>query len=188
MLAGWALCGCLLGPLWRTLCALQAAGLCQSRSSSPALCAPIFQTPRTPAAPPWAVRTPAPAALRLRAHPAQCFQRITALGARAVAYYTRAAAARQLLFPASAEPPPADAAAGARRSGAGAPAGSSGGAGGGGSHGAAVSAGLEALECLLLWLACYSDLFTRPCSATGKLLCWEPCSAVPLPPVVRPFK
>ncbi|KAI8477355.1 MAG: hypothetical protein J3K34DRAFT_476665 [Monoraphidium minutum] len=116
------------------------------------------------------------------ASPHQCFQRITALAARAAAYFTRAAAARQLLAP-----PPALAAAEAAAAAAAA---GSGGAGGGGAGGGAGGGGaaLEALECLLLWLACYSDLFSRPCSATGKLLCWEPGSAVPLPPVVRPFK
>lgn len=102
----------------------------------------------------------------------QCFQRISALAARAAAYFLRTAAAKELLSLAPAE---------ARKGGA------SGGGGGGGGDGTG-GGGPEALECLLLWLACYSDLFSRPCTATGKLLCWEPGSAVPLPPIVRPFK
>ena len=53
---------------------------------------------------------------------------------------------------------------------------------------AAEAAALDALERLLLWLATYSDLFSRRCAATGRLLCWEQGSAAPLPPVVRPFR
>jgi hypothetical protein len=123
---------------------------------------------RASRAPPLARRPP----LAPRAPPAaQCFQRISALACRAAAYFLRSAAARQLL---SERPPGGEAAGG-------------GGEKGGGDQGGGA-AGLDALECLLLWLSTYSDLFSRPCSATGKLLCWEPASAVPLPPVVRPFK
>jgi len=103
----------------------------------------------------------------------QCFQRITALAARASAYFVRAAAARELLAAGSAAEAASTAAA------------KQGSSSGSTSKGAA---GLAALECLLLWLATYSDLFSRPCSVTRKLLCWEPGSAVPLPPVVRPFR
>jgi hypothetical protein len=115
------------------------------------------------------------------ASPHQCFQRVTALAARAAAHFLRAAAARQLLGGGSGA---ADAAAAAADPAAAAGKGGSGGSGSGGGG----AAGLDALECLLLWLSTYSDLFSRPCHATGKLLCWEPGSAVPLPPVVRPFK
>lgn len=44
-----------------------------------------------------------------------------------------------------------------------------------------------ALECLLLWLAAYDDLFSRPCDVSGKVVAWAPASNVPLPPVVRPY-
>jgi hypothetical protein len=44
-----------------------------------------------------------------------------------------------------------------------------------------------ALECLLLWLACYDDLFSRPCDVSGKIMAWEPATAIPLPPVLRPY-
>jgi hypothetical protein len=114
-------------------------------------------------------------------HTSQCFQRISALASRASTFFLRSAAARQLLTA------PVDKSQGGVAAAAGAPGG--GGLGGGNSsEGGSGSAGLDALECLLLWLSTYSDLFSRPCSATGKLLCWEPASAVPLPPVVRPFK
>eukprot|EP00775_Hariotina_reticulata_P011143 gene11143-11296_t len=44
-----------------------------------------------------------------------------------------------------------------------------------------------ALECLLLWLASYDDLFSRPCAVSGKLIAWEPATAIPLPPILRPY-
>lgn len=51
----------------------------------------------------------------------------------------------------------------------------------------AVSPGGVALEDLLLWLASYRDLFSRPCAISGKVLALEPASMHPLPPVFRPF-
>ena len=44
-----------------------------------------------------------------------------------------------------------------------------------------------ALEALLLWLACYDDLFSRPCDVSGKVVTWAPGTATPLPPYVRPY-
>mmetsp|Transcript_21006 Transcript_21006/g.46060 ORF Transcript_21006/g.46060 Transcript_21006/m.46060 type:complete len:374 (-) Transcript_21006:249-1370(-) len=44
-----------------------------------------------------------------------------------------------------------------------------------------------ALEDLLLWIAGYRDLFTRPCCMTGTLLAWDPSTHFPLPPIFRPF-
>ncbi|GAB4814677.1 hypothetical protein N2152v2_001723 [Parachlorella kessleri] len=44
------------------------------------------------------------------------------------------------------------------------------------------------LELLLLWLATYSDLFSRPCSATGALLSADPQNGTLLPPVYRPYR
>eukprot|EP00887_Chlorella_sp_A99_P007030 scaffold2.g7030.t1 len=44
------------------------------------------------------------------------------------------------------------------------------------------------LELLLLWLATYSDLFTRPSSATGRLLAADARQAGLLPPSFRPYK
>ncbi|KAK9915139.1 hypothetical protein WJX75_005241 [Coccomyxa subellipsoidea] len=46
----------------------------------------------------------------------------------------------------------------------------------------------SALEDFLLFLCTYRDLFTRPCSATGKFLALDPVSNQLLPPIVRPFK
>lgn len=46
---------------------------------------------------------------------------------------------------------------------------------------------LYALECLLWWLACYDDLFSRRCAVSGSLIAWEPATAIPLPPVLRPY-
>ncbi|EIE22212.1 hypothetical protein COCSUDRAFT_33454 [Coccomyxa subellipsoidea C-169] len=45
-----------------------------------------------------------------------------------------------------------------------------------------------ALEDLLLYLSTYRNLFTRPCSATGKLLALDAVTNQLLPPIVRPFK
>ncbi|BDA43182.1 probable mediator of RNA polymerase II transcription subunit 27 at C-terminar half [Coccomyxa sp. Obi] len=53
---------------------------------------------------------------------------------------------------------------------------------------AASLASSSALEDLLLYLSTYRDLFTRPCSSTGKLLALDPVSNQLLPPIVRPFK
>jgi hypothetical protein len=44
-----------------------------------------------------------------------------------------------------------------------------------------------ALEALLLWLASYDDLFSRPCSVSGKVVMWAQGSAAPMPPYVRPY-
>ena len=49
------------------------------------------------------------------------------------------------------------------------------------------SPGVVALEDLLLWLASYRDLFSRPCCVSGRLMALEAASQVPLPPVFRPF-
>eukprot|EP00878_Enallax_costatus_P004330 GHUV01004561.1.p1 GENE.GHUV01004561.1~~GHUV01004561.1.p1 ORF type:complete len:467 (+),score=129.22 GHUV01004561.1:60-1460(+) len=48
-------------------------------------------------------------------------------------------------------------------------------------------AALYALECLLWWLACYDDLFARACAVSGSLIAWEPATAIPLPPLLRPY-
>ncbi|GBF90892.1 hypothetical protein Rsub_03747 [Raphidocelis subcapitata] len=109
----------------------------------------------------------------------QCFRRISALAALAAVHFSCGAAARQLLS--------TPAVSGGGGGGGGGAAGGLDGSGSGGDGGAGA-AGLDALECLLLWLASYSDLFSRPCAVTGTLLCWEPASEVPLPPLVRPFK
>ncbi|CAL8468834.1 g8375 [Coccomyxa elongata] len=53
---------------------------------------------------------------------------------------------------------------------------------------AASLASSSALGDLLLYLSTYRDLFTRPCSSTGKLLALDPVSNQLLPPIVRPFK
>lgn len=45
-----------------------------------------------------------------------------------------------------------------------------------------------ALECLLLWLTTYRDLFRKPCAATGKVLALDAASQALLPPVFRPFQ
>jgi hypothetical protein len=77
-------------------------------------------------------------------------------------------------------PAPAAAAASA------APAAASAAAAAAGRAGERPAAGL-ALECLLLWLSCYSDLFSRPCDVSGKVVAWAPASNLPLPPLVRPY-
>lgn len=51
-----------------------------------------------------------------------------------------------------------------------------------------LTPGSLALENLLLWLGTYTDLHTRPCKTTGRLLSWEPAYGVPLPPILRAFK
>lgn len=43
------------------------------------------------------------------------------------------------------------------------------------------------LEDLLLWLATYDDLFTRPCAATATLLAADAASLHCFPPLIRPF-
>jgi Mediator complex subunit 27 len=50
------------------------------------------------------------------------------------------------------------------------------------------AAGNAALESLLLWLSTYSDLFTRPCDATGVLLAADTATQHLVPPVLRPFR
>jgi hypothetical protein len=95
---------------------------------------------------------------------AQVFKRISNLAVRAVQHFQQLEAAQALLQPAAA-------------------------AGGGPAHSSSssrLSAGV-ALECLLLWLACYDDLFSRPCDVSGKVVAWEPATAIPLPPVLRPY-
>ena len=65
-------------------------------------------------------------------------------------------------------------------------------ASGGGSSGTAAgdgggSAGLEALGHLLRWLGLFHDLFSAPCTASGKLLLMDPRSGALLPPVFRTY-
>ncbi|WIA29622.1 hypothetical protein OEZ86_012109 [Tetradesmus obliquus] len=103
----------------------------------------------------------------------QVFKRISNLAVRAMHHFQQLESAHALL-----EPPPSAAAAAA----------------GNGAHSSSsrtssssrLAAGV-ALECLLLWLACYDDLFSRPCDVSGKLMAWEPATAIPLPPVLRPY-
>jgi hypothetical protein len=47
--------------------------------------------------------------------------------------------------------------------------------------------GSFALESLLLWLATYQDLYTRPCAVTGCVLAMDATAPVPVPPLFRPF-
>eukprot|EP00191_Tetraselmis_sp_GSL018_P009963 CAMPEP_0177617044 /NCGR_PEP_ID=MMETSP0419_2-20121207/24603_1 /TAXON_ID=582737 /ORGANISM="Tetraselmis sp., Strain GSL018" /LENGTH=398 /DNA_ID=CAMNT_0019115391 /DNA_START=105 /DNA_END=1299 /DNA_ORIENTATION=- len=54
--------------------------------------------------------------------------------------------------------------------------------------GACMRAGEAALEDLLLWLATYSDLFSKPCQVTGCVLAADLSSQVMLPPLLRPYK
>ncbi len=51
-----------------------------------------------------------------------------------------------------------------------------------------TSAGSFALESLLLWLASYQDLYTRPCAVGGNVLAMDSGAPVPVPPLFRPFK
>jgi hypothetical protein len=103
----------------------------------------------------------------------QVFKRISNLAVRALHHFQQLEAAHALL-----EAPPSSAAAAAAGQYAH-PSSSS-------SSNSRPAAGV-ALECLLLWLACYDDLFSRPCDVSGKLVAWEPATAIPLPPVLRPY-
>ncbi|KAF8073161.1 MED27 [Scenedesmus sp. PABB004] len=97
----------------------------------------------------------------------QVFKRITYLAVRAVRHFQTLQAAHMLL-----EGPQQP---------------EGGGDGDGGEDRDRPAAAGVALECLLLWLACYDDLFSRPCAVSGKLIAWEPATAVPLPPLLRPY-
>ncbi|KAF6260399.1 hypothetical protein COO60DRAFT_1700377 [Scenedesmus sp. NREL 46B-D3] len=102
----------------------------------------------------------------------QVFKRISNLAVRALHHFQQLEAAHALLEPAA-----------AATVGSHAQVGSS---SGGGSSTGRPAAGV-ALECLLLWLACYDDLFSHPCDVSGKLMAWEPATAIPLPPLLRPY-
>jgi len=109
----------------------------------------------------------------------QVFKRISNLAVRAIAHFQLLQAAQRAL-----EPTHVPAASTGQPSGAAARHDDVAGEGRGDST--RPSTGL-ALECLLLWLACYDDLFQRPCDVSGKLIAWEPATAVPLPPILRPY-
>jgi hypothetical protein len=94
----------------------------------------------------------------------QAFKRISNLAVRALQHFQQLEAAQALLEPAAAA-----------------------GDGQADSSSSSRSSNGVALECLLLWLACYDDLFTRPCDVSGKRTAWEPATAIPLPPVLRPY-
>lgn len=91
----------------------------------------------------------------------QVFKRISMLAGRALLHFQNLQAASELLAP-----PPADASQGNSSSGSGE---------------------CVALEALLLWLASYDDLFSRPCSISGKVVVWAQGSVAPVPPYVRPY-
>jgi hypothetical protein len=96
----------------------------------------------------------------------QVFKRISTLAVRALLHFNKLQAAHSVLAP---TPAATDS------------------AGTDGSSGSGSSADGVALEALLLWLACYQDLFSRPCDVSGKVLTWAPGTATPLPPYVQPF-
>lgn len=99
----------------------------------------------------------------------QVFKRISTLAVRALLHFNKLQAAHTLLAPTT-------------------PDGATDGAGtGSASSSSGSSADGVALEALLLWLACFQDLFSRPCVVSGKVLTWAPGTATPLPPYVRPF-
>ncbi len=107
-------------------------------------------------------------------------RRLSALASRAHAFFSRRALASTALG------------AGGEAGGASANGGSSGGGAGRGARHGLLGPNISpegcALEDLLLWLAGYRDLFSKPCAVTGKLLAWDPSSMHPLPPVFRPFR
>jgi hypothetical protein len=97
----------------------------------------------------------------------QVFKRISMLAVKALQHFNHLQAAHTLFSP------PAAAA--------------------GGTDPAAVSSSSSSsgdgvgLEALLLWLAAFQDLFSRPCDISGKVVTWAPGTAAPLPPYVRPY-
>lgn len=101
----------------------------------------------------------------------QVFKRISNLSVRAMQHFQKVELAHSML-----EAPSTARASSAMAAGGTATASSS-----------SRSAAGIALECLLLWLLCYDDLFSRPCDVSGKLIAWEPATAIPLPPVLRPY-
>lgn len=146
-------------------------------------------------APPAAGQQPSPWAVPRQ----QVYKRVSSLAATALSYYLQQAAAGAAVVNSSSHMPAASregsAQAASQAAAAAAPRatpppdrgrGGSPAAAAQGAPGAAAAG--WALECLLLWLAGYQDVFSRPCHVSGKVVCWEPASLMPLVPVVRPFK